>query len=110
MNALQKRSGETFESWAKSIHEKMMFYEGWGSFPGSETMVQSYIDVIHERMDRPNIYQCYYCCSPVDHGHDPATREKNLYMHELVCSGTWNFNCKNAAAKKVQRRLYRCGL
>jgi hypothetical protein len=93
MNALQKQSGETFQSWATRIHEKIKFYDEWTPFPESEKMVQSYIDFIHERMDKPFISQCYYCCNPLDHGHDPTKREKILYMHELVCSGTWDFNC-----------------
>jgi hypothetical protein len=101
-NALQKQSGETFQSWANRIHEKFLFYEGWGSFPNTETMMRSYIDIIQECMNRPNIYQCYYCCDPLDHGHDPVKREKILHMHELICSGIWDFNRKNAAAKKVQ--------
>ena len=86
-----------------------MFYKGWASFPDLEKIAQ-YINIIHERMNRPNIYDCYYCCNQVDHGHDPITLKKNLHMHELICSGTCDFNRKNSAAKKIQRRLYRHGL
>jgi len=31
MDALQIQAGETFQSWATRIQEKVEFYEGWSS-------------------------------------------------------------------------------
>ena len=89
MDSLERQVNENFYSWAWRIHKIMEFYEGWNSFPEIETMVQEYINIIRERMNKPNIYSCYYCCNQVEHGHDFVTRKTNLYEHGLICR-KWN--------------------
>jgi len=49
MDALQKQGSESFQSWATRIYEKMIFYEGWVSFPNSNTVAQ-YIKDIYEHI------------------------------------------------------------